>query len=313
MNLTEKAKLRTYLKLKDFFALYSAILASLPNFAAVLGEFNSLLASILSLVSAQTLDKKGIGDTKKDWKKRLCVLTDDVKNKLYSYALFSNDLSLKAETNKTEKAISRLPDSELYGYAQSMYNRAQSKLASLAPYGITAASQTALQTGINNFLAFMPKPTEGVQDSNQMSVKLSDLIKSQDQAQIKFKSLMAIIKYSQPAVYSAYLDAVKVVPIGGRKTAVKCRAVNEALEGVKGAKFTFVRVADAENKLVGDAEPFVRMSSTKGGLYLRSLQAGTYRVKVVYTGYYEEEAELVYNGNDLVKLEVQLKLIAKNV
>jgi len=312
MNLTEKAKLRSYLKLKDFFVLYNAILAVLPNFSAVLGDFTTFLNSILSLLSVQTLNKQGINNAKKDCRKKLALLTDDVKNKLNSFALFTNDFALLAETNKSDKAILRMPDAELYGYAQSMYGRAQAKLAALATYNVTAASQTALQTAINNFLAFIPKPGEGVNDSKQTSVKLSDVFKSQDLTMAKIESLMSIIKYAQPAVYAAYLDAAQIIPIGRRKDAVHCYAFDSATKiGIKGVQFTFTMVADSQNKAVENAESIIRTSSTKGGLRVKSMEAGTYDVKVVYTGFYEEETSVVYNGNDLVKLDIHLKRIEK--
>lgn len=312
MNLTEKAKLRMYLKMKDFFALYNAILAVLPNFSAVLGDFNSFLNTILSLVSVQTLDKKGIIEAKKEWKKKLCVLTDDVKNKLHSYALFSNDLALMSETKKTDKAIERLPDSELYGYAQSMYNRAQSRLGSLGSYGVTAATQTSLQSAINSFLTYIPKPGEGVNDTKQTAVKLSDIFKSQDLTMTKVDSLLSIIKYTQPSVYAAYLDAVQIIPIGRRKDALNCRVFDaETQKGIKGVQLTFVLETDALNKAVTKAEPIIRTTSTKGGLRVKSMEAGTYKVRVVYTGFYEEETSVVYNGNDLAKLNVFLKRIEK--
>ena len=312
MNLTEKAKLRTYLKLKDFFALYNAILALLPNFAAVLGDFTAFLNSILALLSVQTQNKQGINNAKKDSRKKLAQLTDDIKNKLNSYALFTNDFALLAETDKSEKAILRMADAELYGFAQLMYNRAQAKLASLATYNVTAATQTALQAACSNFLAFIPKPGEGVNDSKQTAVKLSDVFKSQDLTMAKIDSLMSIIKYVQPAVYAAYQDAAQVIPIGRRKDVVHCSVLDAVTQvGIKGVQFTFTLVADAQNKAVESSEPIIRTSSKKGGLRVKSMQAGTYQVKVVYTGFYEEETSLVYNGNDFVKLNVYLKRIEK--
>ena len=305
MNLTEKASLRMLLKLKDFFAMYAAMLATISGLSVFLGNFSSILTSILAYVSLQSLDKKGANASKIAARTQLSVLIEDTSNRLYTYAMVNNNINLMTEAKHTEKSLKRLPEAQFYGAAQSMYDRAQSNLAALASLGVTAATQTALQTAINSYVAFIPKPEESFFDKKQTSEKLDDLFKSAILNLKKIDRFMKLIKYTQPAVYNAYMDARKVLEKGGRQLAMKCRALDSISKiGIEGCQFTIVLVLDAENKKVEDAEPIIVKTAQKGGAYIKSLEVGTYEVKVGFAGYQEQNLTVVYTGNEMVSLEV---------
>jgi len=307
MNQTEKASLRMLLKLKDFFAMYSAILATVSGLSVFLGNFSSILTSILAYISLQSLDKKGANASKVAARAQLSILIEDTSNRLYTYAMVNNNINLMAEAKHSEKSLKRLSEAQFYGAAQSMYDRTQSNLAALATSGITAATQTALQTAINNYVAFIPKPEESFFDKKQTSGKLEDLFVSAMQNLKKIDRFMKLLKYTQPAVYTAYLDARKVIEKGSRQLAMKCRALDSMSKiGIEGCKFSLVLVLDAENQKVEDAEAIIVKTAEKGGAYIKSLEVGTYEVKVGFAGYQEQNLTVVYSGNEMINLEVLL-------
>lgn len=236
---------------------------------------------------------------------QLSILIEDTSNRLYTYAMVNNNINLMMEAKYSEKFLNHLSESQFYGAAQSMYDRAQTNLAALASSGITAATQTALQTAINSYLAYIPKPEETFHDKRQTSDKLDELFHSAILNIKKIDRFMKLIKYSQPAVYKAYWDARKVFEKGGRQLAMKCRALDSVTKiGIEGCLFSLVLIQDAENQKVVNAEPMVFKTAKKGGAYVKSLEVGTYEVKVTATGYDDQNHTVVYTGNQMVTLEV---------
>ena len=223
MKLREKAKLRKLLRLKDFFALYHAILSDLPNYTVFYNEFSLLLSSILEQITLQSLNKKGIVDAKRDARKKMSIMIEDVANRVNAYSMIINDSNLFAQTKLTAGALKRMSEMNLYGAGCAIYQCAQEHLPALAIYGLNAAFLNNLQVSIDLFLSFIPKPEEGISDTKQNTQKISDLFKAEDVCIAKIESIMRLIKFTNPDIFRDFLDTKHETIKGRQKLAAKLK------------------------------------------------------------------------------------------
>jgi hypothetical protein len=98
---------------------------------------------------------------------------------------------------------------------------AQPIVASLATYGITAATQTALLNAINAFNTAIPKPRLGITEKKQSTTQLAALFKTADTALENIDTAVEIVRLTQVNFYNGYKAARKLVLTGGGSVSVK--------------------------------------------------------------------------------------------
>ncbi len=168
MNNYQESKLSMYLVARDYMTANATILTPLPNFATNQTEFQNAITQIQTSGELQNFDKTGIAGSKNQLKQTLVTLAADSSRKLTAYAKFTNNQTLLSENHYSESDLKRRADTNLRDAAQGIYDRAQPIIASLATYGITAATQTALLNAINAFNTAIPKPRLGITEKNNL-------------------------------------------------------------------------------------------------------------------------------------------------
>ena len=177
MNNYQESKLSMYLAARDYMNSNTAILNPLPNFPANFTAFQNAVTQIQGSSEQQNFDKTGIAVNKNQLKQTLVTLAADASRKLTAYAKFTNNQTLLSEVNYSESDLKRRADTNLKDAAQGIYDRAQPIVASLATYGITAATQTALLNAINAYNAAIPKPRLGITEKKQSTSSLLHCLK----------------------------------------------------------------------------------------------------------------------------------------
>ena len=161
----EESRLSMYLSFKDYQAPYTAITNPLPNYTTNSTTFLNTIPQIQAISEQQKISKKGVTDGKNQLKESLIVTSADYFRKLGTYAKFTNNATLAQEVKITESKLRQVADTAVKDYAQIAYDRSQPIVASLAAYGITAATQTALAAAIIAYNTSIGKPgtsrTEG--------------------------------------------------------------------------------------------------------------------------------------------------------
>ena len=297
MNNHQTSLLGMYLSFRDFQSAYTVITNPLPNYTANLTTFLNAVTQIQAAAEQQKISKKGVTEVKNNLKDGLIVATVDYARKLGVYAKFTNNTILAQEVKITESKLRRVGDTAVKDYAQIMYDRAQTNVAALAAYGITATTQTSFLNAINIYNASIGKPGATRIESGQTTKQLVSLFNTANNALDNMDAAVEIVRISQPAFYTGYKSARKVGRALGSSIAVK-GVVTDAITGeyIKNAKLSFVPdgvAALAESDKASSKPVVVKKSAKRGGFIVRSLQAGVYTVTIERIGYARDRKSVV--------------------
>lgn len=308
MNLRQEAKLSMYLVVKDFLITNTSLLTPLPNYAGFYTAFTNGITLIQSNSEQQMFNKSGLKTNKSLLRNSLVMTSADNSRKVRAYAKFTNNNLLLTETKFSESDLKNATDNELRDMTQGLYDRIQVNLTALAPYGITAATQTAFLNAITAFVASIPKPRAGAIDTRQGTIQLNNSFKVVDAALENIDILVDIIKLSQPVLYSGYKLARKIIVTGVGSLAVK-GLVTDAVSGdpLKGVSLMFALDGDAMRmKGAKPAKDYVKKTADKGGFMIKSLPAGMYSVTVSKAGYADQIVSIAVSDGELTDLRVSL-------
>lgn len=313
MDAIQRGKLLMSMTSRDFLLPNATITTPLPNFTANFSTVQNTITQIQTVAQMQDFEKSGISDVKKQSKIILCGLAADLSRKLVTFARFTNNLVLLKEIKMSESTLKRLPDVDLKTKAQELYDRAQSNIASLASYGITAASQTALLAAITSFTASIPKPRLGIDETKQATQQLLVLFKTLDAAWENIDLAIEIVRLTQVNFYNGYKTARKVIVTGGSSIALRGMVTDAATgEPVSNACIEFwpvdgvLMAVDAAKS--AKAKPLVeKKTARKGGVMVKSLPEGQYQVTIKKGGYADVVTRVYITNGELCVLDVAIK------
>lgn len=309
MTNQQESRLSMYLTFRDFQASYTAITNPLPNYTTNSTTFVNTIPQIQAIAEQQKISKKGVTDNKNNLKETLIVMTADYARKLGVYAKFTNNTTLAQEVKFSESKLRQIADTAVKDYAQIVYDRAQTNVAALATYGITAATQTTLLNAINAYNASIGKPGVSRNESGQNTKQLEALFKTADAALANMDAAVEIVRLTQVAFYNSYKNARKVIETGIGSLAVK-GLVTDAVSGepLKGVTLSFS--LEGNNGLAKAAkaatESVVKKTAEKGGFNIKTLPSGMYSVTIKKVGYVDQVVTVAVADGDLTELNVQL-------
>ncbi len=308
MTSKQENRLSMYLTFRDFQAPYTAITNVLPNYTTNSTTFVNTITQIQGVAEQQKMSKKGVTAVKNQFREALIVMSGDYARKLDVYAKFTNNITLAEDVKFSESKLRKLADTAVKDYAQILYDRAQPIVASLATYGITAATQTTLLKAITDYNASLGKPGAVRVEGGKTTQQLDALFVTADNALANMDLAVEIVKLTQADFYNSYKKARKVIGTGIGSLAVK-GVVTDAVSGepVKGATLSFVLEGGAMAKGAKMAvESVVKKSADKGGFNIKSLPSGMYSVIVKKVGYADQMATVAVADGDLTELIIQL-------
>lgn len=308
MNNYQESKLSMYLVARDYMTANATILTPLPNFAANQTAFQNAITQIQASGELQNFDKTGIAGGKNQLKQTLVTLAADSSRKLTAYAKFTSNQTLLNEINYSESDLKRRADTNLKDAAQGIYDRAQPIVASLATYGITAATQTALLNAINAFNTAIPKPRLGITEKKQSTTQLAALFKTADTALENIDTAVEIVRLTQVNFYNGYKAARKLVLTGGGSVSVK-GIVTDASNGepLKSVTLKFsTNGTSAKLKSANGNSDLTKKTADKGGFMIKTLAEGTYQVTITKPGYKEQTVTVNVSDGEMSVLDIKL-------
>ncbi len=307
MNKKQENRFGMYLAAVDFCEKNTAITTPLPNFSTNLTSMKTTCGRIHLIVETQAADISGTTAGKNDYRENLVVLGADTARKLMAFAKLSKNQKLLKEISYTESDLRHLPDTVLSDTAKLIYDRAQANLTALASYQVTAESQAALLQAITDYKQALAAPRTEKVSQAQATKELADLFVAGDEALANMDAVVEIVRLTEPNFYAGYKLARKIIESGNRKMSVK-GLVTDVLTGdpIPGVVISFWPDGDV-TKLVatGDAS-LVKKTAEKGGFYVSSMPAGTYRVAVQKAGYAEQTLTVYVNDGELTLVDVKL-------
>lgn len=309
MTSPQESRLSMYLTFKDYQAPYTTITNALPNYPANSTILLNTIPQIQAISEQQKMSKKGITDGKNSLKESLIVMAADYARKLGAYAKFTNNATLAQEVKFTESKLRQVADTAVKDYAQIVYDRAQPIVASLATYGITAATQTALASAIMAYNASIGKPGAGRSEGTQTTKQLVALFKTADAALANMDAAVEIVRLTQVNFYNGYKSARKVIETGAGSLSVK-GMVTDAKTGtpVKGVTVTFsLDGGFTKAKSATNTPDVIKKTADKGGFNIKSLSSGTYQVTLKKVGYADQIITISVNDGEMTILNVSLE------
>lgn len=246
--------------------------------------------------------------TKKQARLTLSLLAADTARKLTALAAFTNNQVLLNEMNYSDSDFKRCTDAQLRDVAQGIYNRAQTNLTALTPYGATAATQTSLQTAITNFVTAIPKPRVGIAEKKQSTLQLQNYFKIADNALANIDIIINLIKLTQPNFYSNYKTIRKIVNTSTGSLILKGLVTDvETGEPIKGAIVEFSLDGNSvKSKAARATEVMVKKTAAKGRFNVKTMPAGVYSVTVKKNGYAPQVETIAISEGDRSDINIQL-------
>jgi hypothetical protein len=270
MNATQEAKLNMYRATQKHCSNNAAIVATVPAFQTVLNAFNVKLSTVIAATQQEDLVTKGITVDKAEAKKSLCRLTTDIAAPIFAYASSTANNKLKQEVNFSYSDLLRTKDDVMAPRCQNIKDLGTANLAALAPYGLTAAGLTTLQTTIDGYQAKVPTPRNSAAQKKTIRENLKKLFSEIDMLLKEQLDKTAVgFKAANPDFVSTYKANRVIIDPGKTKTTLKGTVLNAMDKSpVSGATIIVVETA---NKTSGNE---------KGNYEIKPIPAGIFTINV---------------------------------
>jgi hypothetical protein len=292
----------------EYLLKNAAVTALLPNYSDYFTEVTNGIAEINSIREVQELDKRGLALIKSELKDKLIDLATEVSRKAVAYAKHLNGLEFLNEINYSESDLRKSPDTVLVDKCQIIYARSNAIAAALAPYDVTPALLTELQSTLTAYDNSIPKPRLGISERRQATKHLAERFKIVDKAFEEIDVLVEVVRKSHSDFYEGYQSVRMIVDNGQGKIALIGKVTDsESGNGLQGAKLVFKM-----NGHNGDSDPEVKdllkRSAKKGGFLIKKMARGSYNVSISKPGY--EEGQFTVHVTDGVLCRFEAGLVA---
>lgn len=309
MDAKQESKLSMYIAVRDYLAKFLTIVNALPNFSTFYAALQNVIAQIQNAGESQGFNKSGNASGKSLAKDTLVTLAADTARKLKAFAKFTNNQVLLKEVDVSESDLKKLADTKLKNAAQGIYDRAQTNLASVTTYAVTAVTQTALQAAIVNFDKSIGQPRLGTTETSKATKQLVGLFKSGDATLDNIDAAVEIIRLTQVDFYNGFKSSRRIVNTAAGILAIKGMVTDAATgAGLKGAKITFVLNGTAVKSTNGK-NGFTKKSAAKGGFHIRTADDGTYEVTAELPGYKTATARVSVVSGQMSTLDIVMERV----
>jgi len=292
-----------------FLNANATITATLPNFAGYFTTVQTTNTQIQAAQVQQEADKSGDTTAKKQLRATLIAQAIDVGRRVVAYATNVNNSALLALVNYTESDLKKASDQKLVSSCQVIRDNANTNVAALATYGVTAAIITTLQTSITNFNNSIPKGRVDTTDSGEATKLLATLFKTLSANWDKIDTLVEMVRTSQPNFYNEYQKVRKVIETGTGSLPLKIKATNAAT-GAPEANVTLTLTPSnglMKTAATNGKSNIVKKTAAGGGSNYKSLADGTYTLEAEKPGFKKvTETVNVVNG-ELTILEIKME------
>lgn len=270
-----------------FMQANAPIILSIPGLSNILTNIQTTNASIAIAKVQQEADKSGDTTTKNLLRAALILQAIDVSRRMVAYATNINNNSLLALINYREYDLKRSTDSNLISICQVIRDNANTNIAPLGAYGVTAATVTALQTSITTFSTAVPKLRVGTTDSGETTQLLSSLFKTLKVNWKKIDTLVEMVRISQPAFYNEYQRVRKVINLGRGSIALKVKTVNSHTGQPEANVTLIVSAVNALTKSTTSStkDTIIKKTAKGGGGHIKNLPDGNYVITAKKTGF----------------------------
>jgi hypothetical protein len=160
MTTKQLNKLTMYLAVEGICDASPTIWQSLQAFADAYTGLKTHVTNIQTFSQSQTQDTSGIAQDKKQARLAMCSVALPIAKAVHAYALKSQNNTLAASVDFSMSDLMGGRDVQSRDNCQNISDIANTNLANLANYGVTAAQLTALTNAIAAFNLLISKPRD---------------------------------------------------------------------------------------------------------------------------------------------------------
>lgn len=299
MTNSQKQKLRMYVALLAFLKSQPDVLAKLPNISGYITQLESIVAAIQADDLLQKQDWGELTRQKNILQIKLIGNAVDVSAKCQAYAAFIKNEALLKAVKFTESDLTRLVDIELLQTTRGLYQKVNDNLPGLAPYTLDADTQVDFNQNIAAFEAALPYLHQGRMDKKGLTDRLIKEFTEADSVIDDIDLLAKIVNKTEPKFYTDYLDTRKVDYAYGTVEFVGHVLDAASGEGIPNAT---VKVVVKE----GDDEPIEKLTASKGGFHIKTIDSGIYTVMVTKLSYITQTIDIIITGDKPYNLTIKL-------
>jgi Carboxypeptidase regulatory-like domain len=276
MNANQESKLNMYRTVQDICNLNIAIITGIPALQSVFNALVEFIENIISAATNESLVISGIAIDKTVAKKNLCQSATNMAGLIFAYASSIKNNTLKQEVNFAYTDLFRLRDEELVPAVQNIVTAANTNLADLADYGVTAATISSLQAIIAEYSTAVPQPRSAKSIKEMYGKNLKQLFKDTDDLlKTQMDKLVANLKTTEPNFVSTYKSA-RVI-IDPNKTTTQVKGLISSGEGE-------TPVANATVQIIGITAA-TTTTDVNGNFIFKPVVHGTYQVTITAAGF----------------------------
>ena len=223
-------------------------------FTAAVNMLQTNLTVINGVMQSQHINIKGVTQTKAQTKETLISNAVALALAGKAFAAANNNMALKQACTVTKSELLHTNETELASICQSLHDTVNPFINSMNGYGVSAATQTALQTSITSFSALVGTPrstqSSGASATEALALQIKNTKALLDE---QLDGLIEQYKLVSPTFYNAYHTARKLVTHGHVLKVMIEGVVTKA--GVAVAKAVVVCMEDTdEHRKVTDTD-----------------------------------------------------------
>jgi len=211
MNSRQEAKLSMYRAVQLHCNSNLAIINTNEAFTAAFAVFISKITLLLGSESVVSKQTKGEAKDKGSLKTILCQTATDLAALVFAYGNKTKNETLKQQVNYSFTDLDRIADDLIVPACTNIYNAANTNLAALATYGVTAPMLAAIQTSMTNYSDSVPKPQNTKATKKTENTNIKETIKEVDNVlKNEMDKLVVSYKTANPNFVETYFN-VRVI------------------------------------------------------------------------------------------------------
>ena len=160
MTTKQLNKLTMYLAVEGICDATTAIWQTVQAFADAYTDLKTRVTNIQTFSQSQAQNTTGIAQDKKAARQAMCALALPIASAVHAYAVKTKNNTLAASVDFSMADLIEGRDVASRDNCQNIYNTANTNIANLANYGVTAAKLTALNNAIAAFNLLISAPRD---------------------------------------------------------------------------------------------------------------------------------------------------------
>ena len=291
-------KLTMFLSLQNFIGTTAPeIIAAMPNFNEFFDKFKDYVNVLLQQSVIQNQPISGYRELKVAQQNDMIDQALAIATSVYAYAEVTNNITLKAASNYTKTALTRLPEITCIDACKNIYKVAIENLPALAPYNVTGETLEKLNTAITDFSYIYPIPKEHITIKKMATKDIKTYFTDATTQTDKMTSLVKMIVTTQPEFTQLYFLTKKIEKPAHTTLSLKANVSDNNKNPLAKVQVTSLQITFTKPKF----------TSKLGNFQLKNLASNVYTFTFSKAGYITQTQQVPITSGERTELKIILE------